>query len=154
VQGTPATRRNLHTSIFLDVDVLEGINRDLQRKYAAMQCEAAAEEYRTEDAEVVFLAYGTSSRIARTAVDQLRADGVRAGLFRPRTLFPFPRAALCRLVDRKLIVVEMSCGQFQEDVLGQFAAGLRRVPELPLVHRMGGVLVSLDAVMEAARKSL
>jgi 2-oxoisovalerate ferredoxin oxidoreductase alpha subunit len=152
VQGTAATRGNLHTSIFLDVDVLEGINRDLQSKYAAMQVEAAAEEYRIDDAEVVFLAYGTSSRIARTAVDQLRADGVRAGLFRPLTLFPFPRQALCRLAQRKLVVVEMSCGQFYEDVIGQFAAGIRKVPEVQLVHRMGGVLVSVDAVVEAARK--
>jgi 2-oxoisovalerate ferredoxin oxidoreductase alpha subunit len=152
VQGTAATRGNLHTSIFLDVDVLEGINRDLQSKYAAMQVEAAAEEYRIDDAEVVFLAYGTSSRIARTAVDQLRADGVRAGLFRPLTLFPFPRQALCRLAQRKLVVVEMSCGQFYEDVIGQCAAGIRKVPEVQLVHRMGGVLVSVDAVVEAARK--
>jgi len=151
VQGTPGTRRNLHTSIFLDIAVLEGINRDLQRKYAAMDVEASAENYRTDDAEIVFLAYGTSSRVARTAVDQLRAGGVRAGLFRPLTLFPFPRAALCRLADRKLIVVEMSSGQFREDVLYQFAEGLKTVPTVHLVNRMGGVVVPLETVVQAAR---
>lgn len=151
VQGTPATRGNLLTSIFLDTAVLEELNHALQRKYAAMQVEAGAENYRTDDAEIVFLAYGTSSRIARTAVDQLRADGVRAGLFRPLTLFPFPREALCRLADRKLIVVEMSCGQFRDDVISQFAAVNGTVPDIQLVNRMGGVVVPLESVVQAAR---
>ncbi|MEI8242940.1 MAG: 3-methyl-2-oxobutanoate dehydrogenase subunit VorB [bacterium] len=151
VQGTPATRGNLHTSIFLDIAVLEGINNDLQRKYVAMQVEAAAENYRTDDAEVVFLAYGTSSRVARTAVDDLRASGIRAGLFRPLTLYPFPQEALCRLADRRLIVVEMSCGQFRDDVIGQFAAGLGKVPAVQLVNRMGGMVVPLETVVQAAR---
>jgi 2-oxoisovalerate ferredoxin oxidoreductase alpha subunit len=152
VQGTPATRGNLLTSIFLDVATLEAVNNALQQKYAAMQVEAAAENYRTDDAELVFLAYGTSSRVARTAVDQLRAEGVRAGLFRPLTLFPFPREALCRLADRKLVVVEMSCGQFRDDVIFQLAAGLGSVPTVHLVNRMGGVVVPLETVAQAARK--
>ena len=152
VQATPATRGNLLTSIFLDIDVLEKLNNDLQQKYAAMAADAMCENYRTDDAELIFLAYGTSSRTARTAVDQLRASGVRAGLFRPLTLFPFPREALCRLADRKLIVVEMSSGQFREDVLYQFAEGLQRVPTVHLVNRMGGSLVPLEAVVQIARK--
>ena len=152
VQATPATRGNLHTSIFLDTAVLEKLNNDLQQKYADMEVDAAAENYCTEDAEIVFLAYGTSSRVARTAVDQLRASGVRAGLFRPLTLFPFPREALCRLADRKLIVVEMSSGQFRDDVLYQFAAGARTVPDVQLVNRMGGVVVPVETVVQTARK--
>ena len=152
VQGTSATRGNLHTSIFLDVGVLEQINIDLQQKYAALQAEARAECYRTDDAEIVFLAYGTSSRIARTAVDQLRASGIRAGLFRPQTLFPFPRAELCQLADRKLIVVEMSCGQFRDDVIFQFAAGCGKAPDVRLVNRMGGVVLPLEQVLQEARK--
>ncbi|MEI6210963.1 MAG: 3-methyl-2-oxobutanoate dehydrogenase subunit VorB [bacterium] len=151
VQATAATRGNLLTSIFLDTAVLEELNNALQRKYHAMQAEAGAESYRTEDAEIVFLAYGTSSRIARTAVDQLRTSGVRAGLFRPLTLFPFPQEALCRLADRKLIVVEMSCGQFRDDVISQFAAGNKAVPNVQLVNRMGGVVIPLEAVVQAAR---
>ena len=152
VQGTPATRGNLQTSIFLDTTVLEKLNNDLQQKYAAMDVDAAAENYRTDDAKIVFLAYGTSSRIARTAVDQLRAEGVRAGLFRPLTLFPFPREALCRLADRKLIVVEMSSGQFREDVIYQFAAGAKVVPTVHLVNRMGGAVVPLETVVQTARR--
>jgi 2-oxoisovalerate ferredoxin oxidoreductase alpha subunit len=151
VQGTAATRRNLHTSIFLDVAILEGINNDLQKKYAAMQVEAQAEHYRTDDADVIYLAYGTSSRTARTAVDRLRAAGVRAGLFRPLTLFPFPQQELCRLADRKLVVVEMSCGQFRDDIVYQFATALGRVPKLHLVNRMGGVVVPFETVEQAAR---
>ena len=151
VQATAATRGNLHTSIFLDTAVLEELNNGLQRKYAAMEAESEAEHYLTDDAEIVFLAYGTSSRIARTAVDQLRAEGVRAGLFRPLTLFPFPRQALCRLANRKLIVVEMSCGQFREDVMFQFATGLQAVPKVHLVNRMGGAIVPLETVVQTAR---
>ena len=116
-----------------------------------MERDADSESYRTDDAEIVFLAYGTSSRIARTAVDQLRSSGVCAGLFRPLTLFPFPRQALCRLAERKLIVVEMSCGQFRDDVLYQFAAGLKKVPAVNLVNRMGGAVVPLETVVQAAR---
>jgi len=152
VQGTPATRQNLITSIYLDVRELERRNIALQQKYAEMQVEALAEAYRIDDATVVFVAYGVSSRIARSAVDELRRTGVQAGLFRPLTLYPFPRAALVRAAaGRRLVVVELSCGQFHDDVVFQLAAAGTSMP-VELANRMGGVLVSVDELMQAARK--
>ena len=84
-----------------------------------MQAEARAEIVpRTDDAEIVLTGYGTSSRIARSAVDQLRSEGIKAGLFRPLTLFPFPSGALNEAVEAgKILVVELSNGQYRDDVL-------------------------------------
>ena len=150
VQGTAATRANLITSIYLNPDELEDLNRRLQAKYARIQeTEAAAEQYQTEDADVLLLAYGICSRIARTAVDQLRAEGCRVGLFRPTTLFPFATAALNRLPARRIIVVELSEGQFRADVR---LAVRDRIP-VELVARMGGNLVSVEEIVAAVKRS-
>jgi len=153
VSGTAATRRNLITSIYLDVAQEEAINRTLQEKYARLEAEADAERYRTDDADVVVIAYGVSSRIARTAVDELRADGVKAGLFRPITLAPFPSRALCDLAPgRKLLVVELSCGQFHDDVFFHLARGLGRVCDVGLLNRMGGALIAVDEVVARVKE--
>ena len=153
VQGNAATRGNLITSIYLDVRELERRNVVLQAKYAALQNEAAAETYLADDAAVLFLAYGISSRIARSAVDELRGAGVAAGLFRPLTLYPFPAEALARLAPgRRLVAVELSCGQFRDDVVFQLATRLGTVPPVQLVNRMGGVLVTVDELVAAARR--
>jgi 2-oxoisovalerate ferredoxin oxidoreductase alpha subunit len=153
VSGTPATRKNLITSIYLDVAQEEAINRTLQDKYARMQVEARAEQYQTDDADVVVIAYGVSSRIARTAVDKLRATGVKASLFRPITLAPFPTAALCAVADgRKLLVVELSCGQFHDDVFFHLAKGLGRVVNVGLLNRMGGALIAVDDVVARVKE--
>lgn len=153
VQGTAATRGNLHTSIFLDVNELERRNLILQRKYVEVQCEAASECYQTDDAEILLVAYGVSSRISRSAVDDLRSRGIRAGLFRPETLFPFPKDTLCALArNRKILVVELSCGQLRDDVVFYLASGLGTVPPVHLVNRMGGVLLKVDEVVQGAEK--
>ena len=146
VDGTAETRRNLITSIFLNAPMQEEHNRRLQAKYAALAGEALSEEYRTDDADVVLTGYGISSRIARSAVDTLRRRDVRAGLFRPLTLYPFPADALQRAAQgRRLAVVELSCGQYRDDVA--FHLG-RPAAELALVNRMGGTLVTVDEVVE------
>lgn len=149
VQGTHATRQNLITSIYLNPDELEELNRRLQAKYARIQAaEAAAELYRAEDADVLIVAYGICSRIVRTAVDQLRAEGCRVGLFRPITLFPFATAALNRLPARRLIVAELSEGQFRDDVR---LAVHDRVP-VDLVARMGGNLITVEEIAAAVKR--
>jgi pyruvate/2-oxoacid:ferredoxin oxidoreductase alpha subunit len=119
VRGTFETRRNLITSIQLEPDVLEAHVRRLEEKYRrAAECETRHELYRTEDAELLLVAYGITARVLRSTVEQLREIGVRAGLFRPLTLWPFPVAALrtaaqhCQMV----LAVEMSTGQMVEDV--------------------------------------
>jgi 2-oxoglutarate ferredoxin oxidoreductase subunit alpha len=106
-------------SLLLKEGALEELNRKLQRKYKAMEkAETRYECYRTGDAEIILVAYGTSSRIARSCVDELRKDGTKAGLFRPISLFPFPYEAL-RAFDggsTRFLTVEMSAGQMLDDV--------------------------------------
>ena len=151
-QGTAATRKNLITSIYLDAQQQEENNIDLQKKYAAMQAEAMHECYRVDDAEVVLVAYGVSARVSRTAVDALRAKGVKAGLFRSITLAPFPRKALCAACNNKrVMVVELSAGQFRDDVAFHLAEGLGRHVEVGLVNRMGGMLLGVDDVVNAVK---
>jgi len=98
---------------------LEAFNRRLHDKYDRMEKELPRwEEDRTDDAEIVLVAYGTSARIARDAVGLAREAGIKAGLLRPITLWPFPAAPLAKAAARgsQFLVVEMSWGQMIEDV--------------------------------------
>ena len=151
VSSTPAGRGNLVTSIFLDFDELESFNRELQEKYARIEArEAEAETCHTADAEIVLVAYGISSRIARSAVEAARAEGIRAGLVRPKTLFPFPRSLLRDLAAdsaRVFLSVEMSNGQMAEDI--RLALDGRAPVEL--VSRLGGNLVTMEQIAQAIR---
>lgn len=152
-EGNAKTRKNLITSIFLNAPQQEAHNIHLQAKYREIEAaEPLAECYRTDDADIVLAAYGTSSRICRSAVDALREEGIKVGMFRPQTLYPFPTEALRKTVDgKKLFVVEMSSGQFRDDC----ALHLGRLPEsIPLVNRMGGILVTVEQVIDAVKASI
>lgn len=119
VRGTPETRKNLISSIYIEPDVLEQRVWRLDEKYRkAAKVEARHELYRAEDPEVLLVGYGITSRVLRSAVDLARAQGLRAGLFRPITLWPFPSSALLKAAHRSrlVLVVEMSTGQMVEDV--------------------------------------
>jgi len=119
VKGTAETRKNLVTSIQLEPDILEAHIRKMEGKYReAARRETRHETYMTEDAEILLVGYGIISRILRTVVEQLRAQGVRAGLFRPITLWPFPAAELRKAADHCacVLVTELSTGQMVEDV--------------------------------------
>jgi 2-oxoisovalerate ferredoxin oxidoreductase alpha subunit len=153
VRGDAATRKNLITSIYLDPDRHELHNQALQSKYQDMEAEVAGESYRVDDADIVLTGYGSSARIARSAVDALRAEGLRAGLFRPITLFPFPATAMNAAVrDGKVLVVEMSNGQYRDDVLLHLDRGCRA--KVGLVNRMGGNMVKVEEVLTAARNMM
>ena len=150
VAGRAETRGNLVSSIMLNFDELEKHNYKLQEKYDRIKdSEQAWEGYRLEDAGVVLVSYGISSRIARSAVDAARKEGIKAGLFRPITLFPFPKNEIRQLGERgcKFISVEMSNGQMREDV--RLASGCRPVE---LVCRYGGNLIRLDSILEKIRE--
>lgn len=152
-EGNAKTRKNLITSIFLNAPQQEEHNIHLQAKYREIEAaEPLAECYRTDDADIILAAYGTSSRICRSAVDALREEGIKVGMFRPQTLYPFPTEALRKTVDgKKLFVVEMSSGQFRDDC----ALHLGRLPEsIPLVNRMGGILVTVEQVIDAVKASI
>ena len=146
VCGNRETKNNLVTSIFLDFDQLEDFNFKLQDKYLEIkEKEVAFEEYQMEDAEIILVSYGISSRIARSAVEKARERGIKVGLFRPKTLFPFPEDALKRIAEErecKFISVEMSNGQMLEDII--LAIGCSRPVEL--VNRMGGNLVDMESI--------
>lgn len=148
VAATPETRNNLVTSIFLDFDQLETFNNRLQKKYAAIEEEEVLfEEQQTSDAEIILVAYGISSRICKSAVEKARAQGLKVGLFRPKTLFPFPKKQLQVLAERPgvtFISVEMSNGQLADDI--RLAINCSRPVEL--VNRLGGNLLTLDQVKE------
>ena len=151
VNGTAETRHNLITSIFLDFDELGRFNEKLQAKYELIrQHEIDFEEYLTDDASIVLVSYGISSRICRSAVDLARQEGIKVGLFRPKTLFPFPEAQLKSLADKgcSFIAVEMSNGQMRDDI--RLAIGCSRPVEL--VNRMGGNLITLEQIMDEIRK--
>lgn len=119
VDGTVERKKNLIASIYLQPDDLERHVRKLDAKYRlAERDETRWENYQTEDAEVVFVGYGIVARVLKSVVEKLRAQGVRAGLLRPITLFPFPTLEVRRLAEQaqRFHVVEMSTGQMVEDV--------------------------------------
>jgi pyruvate/2-oxoacid:ferredoxin oxidoreductase alpha subunit len=119
VKGTPDTQKNLISSIYLEPDDLEAHQRKLEAKYMrAQKAEVRYELYRAEDAEILLVGYGIVSRVLRSTVELLRKEGIRAGLFRPISLWPYPSEALAELATsaQKVLVVELSNGQMLEDV--------------------------------------
>ncbi len=106
-------------SLILDAMEMERHNWKLVRKYNEIEKnETRFEEYMIDDAEIVVIAYGTTARIAKGAIKRVRKDGVRAGMIRPITLWPFPKKVLNELASRvkQFVVFEMSTGQMLEDV--------------------------------------
>jgi len=153
VWGDAAHRRGLVTSIHLSEADLEAHVLGLVGKYRRMAAaEQRAETFRCEDAELLLIACGTPARTARGAVERLRAGGIRAGLFRPQTLWPFPVDALLPLLARarRLLVVEASDGQLEDEV--RLALSRADAPRIALggVRRLGGVLPSEGEILEAA----
>ncbi|NLI54316.1 MAG: 3-methyl-2-oxobutanoate dehydrogenase subunit VorB [Clostridiales bacterium] len=120
--GTKGERTHrVVTSLFIDAKDCAIQNRRLQEKYERIvEHEIRFEAFMSEDAEILFVAYGTTARIAHAAVLQLRRQGVKAGLFRPISLWPFPEAALRSLAQaaavKAVVTVEMSMGQMIDDV--------------------------------------
>lgn len=142
-------RTNMISSIYLETDDLEALNLRLQAKYRRIEeAEQRCELYQAEDAEVLLVGYGISGRLARTAVDELRARDIRAGLLRPITLFPFPVNELRRLRAKQLIAVEMSCGQMIDDV--KLAINCDR--PVHLINRMGGNIPGTGEIVERTIK--
>jgi len=145
VKGTAETRKNLVTSIFLETDELEAHQRRMEAKYArAQQEEPRFELYQAEDAEVLLVGYGIVSRVLRSAVIKLRMQGLRAGLFRPITLWPFPSKALAEAAKRvqRVVVVELSNGQMVEDV----RLALNAAVPVEFYGRAGGNVPSVEEI--------
>ncbi|MBU8893494.1 MAG: 3-methyl-2-oxobutanoate dehydrogenase subunit VorB [Bacteroidales bacterium] len=140
--------RNIITSLDLDPNQQEIFNEKLQAKYKVIEeNEVRFEEIQTEDAEYLFVAYGTSSRICQKSIQLAREKGIKVGLFRPITLFPFPVERLKELSKKVkgILSVEMSAGQMVEDVK------LAVECKVPVEHygRMGGIIPTPGEVVEA-----
>lgn len=152
--GKPKTReRNIITSLDLDSVKMEQHNIHLQEKYKLItENETRYETIQCEDADYLIVAYGTSARISQKAVDLLRAEGIKVGLLRPITLFPFPSKPIAELANRVkgILAVEMSAGQMIEDV--RLAVGCKVKAEH--FGRMGGIIPSPSQVVEAMHQKI
>jgi 2-oxoglutarate ferredoxin oxidoreductase subunit alpha len=144
----PPRERNIITSLHIQPERMELINIHLQEKYREIQRkEVRSESVHTEDAEYLVVAYGLMARIAQRAVELAREAGIRAGVFRPITLFPFPSGELRELSGRVagMLVVEMNMGQMVEDVRLSVEG---RVP-VEFYGRTGGIIPSPEEVLRA-----
>ncbi len=151
LDATLATGTNLITSIDLDFNTLEKRSRKLVAKFEQIERnETRYESWQTEDAELILTGYGIVSRILRSVVDRLRKEGQKVGLIRPRTLWPFPKAAYQDAVQKnpsvRFLCVELSNGLFADDVI-------RAVPQSPidLYYRLGGNLPGEEEILEKIR---
>ena len=119
VRGKGGAEQRVVKSLFLGDGELEAHNWRLHAKYQVMkEKECISQEYRTEDAELLVVGFGSVSRIAHTAVSMAREEGLKVGLFRPVTLFPFPEKAIAEAAGRakRVLVIELNTGQMVEDV--------------------------------------
>ena len=145
--------KRLINSIYLDNDELERHNIHLQDKYARIeQEELLFEEYQAADADLICVGYGIIARILRNVVEKARAEGLKVGLLRPITLFPFPKQPLADLAGRvsSFLVVEMSNGQMVDDV--RLAVNGRK--PVHFYNRMGGNVPTVEEIYAVMRKKL
>ena len=148
---TADRKRNIITSLDLDPVSQEKHNIHLQEKYRTVEeNEVRYTEYRCDDAEHLIVAFGCMARIAETAIDRAREEGIKVGLLRPITLFPFPKKAIENRLPqiKSMMSVELNAGQMVED-LKLIANG--KVP-VHFFGRMGGVVASPDEIYEAIVK--
>lgn len=148
------TQHRVITSLDLDSNQMEKHNMHLQEKYKKVEAnEVRFEEINCEDAEYVFVAYGSSARIAQKSVQLGRAAGLKVGLLRPITLFPYPSNAIDALIKKGVkgfLSVELSCGQMIEDV--RLAVNGRAKAEH--FGRVGGIIHTPEEVLEAMKKQI
>jgi 2-oxoglutarate/2-oxoacid ferredoxin oxidoreductase subunit alpha len=150
--GAKGRKPNLINSLYLKPEELEAHNWKLAAKYEEMaRTDCRYEAWQLDgDVDVLFVAYGTVARICKTAIDTLRSQGVKAGLFRPITLFPYPGKALSQAAEKAkhVLVSEMSCGQMVEDVR-YHVAGRRPVS---FYGRVGGMIMTPEELVGEAQK--
>ena len=148
--GCKGRKPNIITSLELNPEVMEKRNLHLQEKYAEIEAnETRYEEIDCEDAEYLIVAFGSCARIAQKAMEHAREEGIKVGLFRPITLWPFPSKALAERAKqvKGILVVELNSGQMIEDVK------LAVECNVPTEHfgRLGGIVPDPDEVIEALK---
>ena len=153
ISGSEKGTRSVVKSLRLQPEVLEQHVENLFEKYGRMEKELQRVECDSiGDAEVVFVAFGTMARLAREAMELLQAQGIKAGLIRPVSLWPFPYAAFDALTDKTKVVIstELSMGQMIEDV----RLGVKGRFPVKLIHRTGGMLPTSLEIVEKTKKIL
>lgn len=148
-------KRNIITSLYIKSEDMEAKNIHLQKKYAEIcQNEVRTEEYKLDDAEMIIVSFGVTSRICKKTVDLARQNGLKMGLIRPITLWPFPEKRIQELAAKtsvkSFISVEMNCGQMVEDV----RLNVNGNKPVYFYGRTGGILPTPDEILENARKHL
>lgn len=154
VTGTKSEREhNIINSLFLAPEELEKVNFDRYARYRYIEeNEALYEEYLVEDADVVIAAFGIAARVSRSAVNAARKQGIKAGMIRPITLWPFPKVPFVKAAEhaKAFISVELSMGQMIEDVR---LATSCKVP-VALCNRAGGMIPSPEQVLESIKNAV
>jgi 2-oxoglutarate ferredoxin oxidoreductase subunit alpha len=152
--GKPESRKyNIITSVELESARFEVFNEKLQKKYREMcEKEVLYETFECDDAEYLLVAYGSSARICQKSIELLRQKGVKAGLLRPITLYPFPAKEISALADRVkgILSVEMSAGQLVEDV----RLSVNGKVKVEHYGRFGGMIHSPEEVVEALEQKI
>ena len=151
--GKKGRERNIITSLDLQSEKMEARVHRLMKKYAQMEKEDLRyEKILCDDAEYLIVAYGSSARIGQKAVELARAKGIKAGLLRPITLFPYPKDQLFELADqvKGILSVELNAGQMVEDVR------LSVQHKVPVEHfgRTGGIIHTPEEVLEALEQKI
>ncbi len=144
------SHRNIVTSLEMEPEKMEVNNHRLQEKYDLIEAnEVRFEEHFTDDAEYLIVAFGSVARICLKAIEDAREQGIKVGLIRPITLWPFPKKAIAELARKVkgILVVELNAGQMIEDV--RLAAG----SQVPVHHfgRMGGIVPNPDEIREVLK---
>lgn len=150
---TPDRERNIITSLDLDPARMERHNQDLQAKYQKIRDnEARHEEIECDDAEYLMIAFGSSSRICQKTVKLAREKGIKAGLLRPITLFPFPEKIVSQMAKRVkgILTVELNAGQMLEDV----KLAVTGQTKVEFYGRMGGMIPTPDEVLKELENKL
>lgn len=154
-QGKPAARgRNIVTSLELQSEKMEVINKRLQEKYRRLEeNEVRYEAIDCDDAEYVIVAFGSSARICSATVEMARAEGLKVGLLRPITLYPFPRKQIAELAARGVkgfLSAELNAGQMVEDV----RLAVNGLAPVEHYGRQGGMMFNPDEVLDALKEKL
>jgi len=149
---TPDRQRNIITSLDLDSAKQEKHNIKLQAKYKKMEDDVMFERIQCDDAEYLIVAFGSSARICQKAVDILRKKGIKVGLFRPITLFPFPQKEISKLANqvKGILTVEMNAGQMVEDVM----LAVNGKVKVEFYGRMGGMIPAPDEIVNALEQKI
>ncbi len=150
---TNMRERNIITSLHLKSEKMEAHNHKLAAKYKQMEeQELRFEEFETEDAEYLLVAFGSSARISQNAVKIARAKGIKLGLLRPITLFPYPKARLNKLADqvKGMLSVEMNMGQMVDDV----RLAVNGKTKVEHFGRVGGIIPTSDEIVEALEQKI